>query len=423
MKDKRIRSEIAIIGAGPAGVSTALFLAKAGIPHMLIDKAGFPRDKICGDGLSGKVIGLLREINPSIIEEISQLPDQFLPSWGVSFTAPNGKGIDLPFMKDVSSMKHAPGFVAKRIDFDNFLLSKIDPRFTDIRLETEVLEIEPDADCVKLKLKHKGKTLPCKAEVVIGADGANSIVSRKLAQQKIAPEHQYAGLRAYYENVTGMHIQNFIELIFIKEALPGYLWIFPLPNNQANVGIGIISRDLKKKKLNLKRILKRAVETNPLLKERFKNARLVSEPTGWRLPIGAQKRSLSGNRYLLTGDAAALVDPFTGEGIGNAILSGKFAAQTLQDAYNKNDYSAMRLRKYDEYLYNDLWDELQNSSKIQYLVRVPRLFNFVINRVHNNQMMLDTFSSMFNNVDMRAKLRSPLFYFRLLLNRGSTDSQ
>ncbi len=411
-----LKTEIAIIGAGPAGVSTALFLAKKGVPHLLLDKARFPRDKVCGDGLSGKTIGLFNELNPALVEKMSANPNHFLPSWGVSFIAPNGKGIELPFKKDMSGLKHAPGFTSRRIDFDDFLLKQINPQFTNLQVETELVQIKEIPEGLELELIQQGKPLTYLAKVVVGAGGTASLTARKLAKQKIQPQHLFAGLRVYYENISEMHPQNFIELHFIPEALPGYLWIFPLPDNQANVGIGVLSKDIKKKNIHLKTLLQKAIATNPVLARRFKNARAVSSVSGWRLPLGSIKRPLSGERYLLTGDAAALIDPFTGEGIGNAILSGKFAAKILAEAVQKNDFSAAVLKKYDRLLYDDLWSELQISYNIQRLVRFPALFNFVINRVHNNSRLQETFSSMFNDVDMRAKLRSPLFYFRLLFN-------
>lgn len=409
-------TKVAIIGAGPAGVSTALFLAKEGIPHLLIDKAGFPRDKICGDGLSGKVVGLLKELDPTILEQMRSNISNFLPSWGVSFIAPNGKGIDLPFSKDMSAMAHAPGFVSRRMDFDHFLLKQLDSANTDLSLETELSDLKSTPDGIVLHLKSDGKVQTCLADLVIGAEGTGSLVAKKLAQLQVKPQHLFAGLRVYYENISGMHPQNFIELHFIKEALPGYFWVFPLPGNRANVGIGILSKDVKEKKLNLKDILRRAIETNPQLKKRFANAVPVSDVKGWRLPLGSVKRPLSGERFLLTGDAAALIDPFTGEGIGNAILSGKLAARICAEQLKISDFSETALSRYDQLLYDELWSELQISYKIQQLVRFPWLFNFVINRLYKNPRMQETFSSMFNDVDMRARLRSPAFYFRMLFN-------
>lgn len=405
--------DIVIVGAGPAGAGTALFLAKAGIPHLIIDKSGFPRDKICGDGLSGKVVGLLNEINPQLVNEMATRPDIFLPSWGVSFIAPNGKGIDLPFKNDMSTLAHAPGFTSRRMEFDNFLVNQLDSKFSTLMTETRLLKIERTAEGLLLHLEQKGKPTLCRAKAVVGAGGTQCPVARTFGSIDVQDSHMFAGLRCYYENVGNMHPQNFIELFFIREALPGYLWIFPLPNNQANVGIGILSRDIKKHKLNLRQVLESAIKNNIPLRERFSQARLISKPGGWRLPLGTRKRPLSGERFILLGDAGALIDPFTGEGIGNALLSGKFAAKTLKNALDTDDFSADFLAGYDRALYDSLWSELHISYRIQQLVRVPWLFNFVINRVLSNQALKETFSAMFNDVDLRAKLSSPAFYLKM----------
>ncbi len=414
---KIIKTKIAIVGAGPAGTATALFLAKAGVPHVLLDKASFPRDKICGDGISGKVVGLLKELDPNLLIKMESKPDQFLPSWGVRFVAPNGKGLELPFKKKNDTSTHAPGFVSKRMDFDAFLIEQLNFNYTKIFWNTHITNIERKKNYIQLSGKKDGTPFVCQAEVVVGAEGVRSIVAKHLNPIQVQNKHLIAGLRAYYENVTDIHPQNFIELHFIKEALPGYLWVFPLPNNQVNVGIGMLSSHLKKQNLNMRTIFEHALAENPEISRRFKNARIVEPTKGWRLPLGSVKRSISGDRFLLTGDAGALIDPFTGEGIGNALLSGKMAALTLTKAYAKNDFSADVLGEYDVNLYHKLWHELRVSYKIQQLVHMPWLFNFVITRVQNSPSLTETFSTMFNDVDMRAKLQSPGFYLRMLFGR------
>ena len=129
-----LTTDIAIIGAGPAGAGTSLFLSKAGIKHTIFDTATFPRDKVCGDALSGKVVATLKKLDPTLIEKMAQQDDKFLGCWGVSFIAPNGKRLDVPFRKERNKNELAPGYISKRIDFDNFLVEKLDPNFADIFL-------------------------------------------------------------------------------------------------------------------------------------------------------------------------------------------------------------------------------------------------------------------------------------------------
>lgn len=409
--------DIVIIGAGPAGVSTSLFLAKAGIPHTLIEKSEFPRDKTCGDALSGKVVYVLKQLGESYVERLQNKPNAFLPSWGVKFVAPNGKHIDIPFKSDLSKESHAPGFISKRIDFDAEFFSWINRDYATVHLNTALESIEGKGKNMVLKLNTQGKHWEIKSpKLVIGAEGDRSIVAKNLSNIRKENDHYCAGIRAYYDGVTGLNEQGFIELHFLPEMLPGYFWIFPLPNGQANVGAGMLSATVSKKRINLKEDMLRAIETNQHIRERFKDAKLLGKIQGWGLPLGSKIRDISGDNFLLTGDAASLIDPFTGEGIGNALYSGMLAARHIENCLTENRFDAVHNKAYDKAFYDRQWDELKLSHTMQKLVKFPWLFNFVVNKAHKNKALRETISCMFEDLDLRAKLRNPLFYLRLLFN-------
>ena len=411
-----ITTDVAIIGAGPAGSSTSIFLSKAGINHVLFDKQVFPRDKICGDALSGKSVRLLKDMDMDLISEMEKDSTRFLDSWGVRFVAPNGKGVDIPFTPDIHKEKHAPGFIVKRYYFDEFLINHINGKYSEKRLGYDVKDVRFDDDGVLIHYQNDGKEGYCRAKMVVGAGGDRSLIARKIAGHKVEAQHYIGGIRAYYKNVTGFHEHNFIELHFIKEALPGYLWIFPMAGNEANVGLGMLKKDMQNKNIKLKDILTKALAENETIKHRFDKAELVDGIKGWGLPLGSKRRDLSGDRYLLVGDAASLIDPFSGEGIGNALLSGKTAAGVVQEALRVGDFSHSFLSRYNERIYNELGNELNLSFRLQQLVRFPWLFNFLMNRLQTNDALRDMVSHMFTDLDMRAKLKSPSFYLKLLFN-------
>jgi len=410
-------TDIVIIGAGPAGCSTSLFLAKNKIPHTIIDKAIFPRDKVCGDALSGKVVYVMKQLNTEMIDDYSNNSNQFMPSWGVKFVAPNGKSIDIPFKSDVSKETHAPGFISKRIDFDASLFNKLDKNYANVLDGNKLLDVIKTDDGITIQLENNQESFEIKnIKMLIGAEGDRSLVAKKLSDIKKENDHYCAGIRAYYEGVTELHHQNFIELHFLEELLPGYFWIFPLPNGQANVGAGMLSSSVSAKKVNLKQDMLRAIANNPKIKHRFANAKLVNNIQGWGLPLGSKKRIISGNNFLLTGDAASLIDPFTGEGIGNAMYSGMLAAAHIQNCIIQNNFTAEFNQTYDNAFYDRQWDELKLSHTMQKLCKYPWLFNFVVNKANKNKALRETISCMFEDLDLRAKLRNPLFYVKLLIN-------
>lgn len=409
--------EIIIVGAGPAGCATSLFLSQQQIPHTIIDKQLFPRDKICGDALSGKTVYVLNKLDPTIIQDFSHKSNQFIDSWGVKFVAPNGKGIDIPFRSNTSEMDLPPGFISKRIDFDYELFKRLESPFANILQQTELTNITRTGDTFSLACKTPDSTIEFHdVKLIVGAEGDRSIVAKQLGQIKKDNNHYCAGIRVYYEGVKDLHPQNFIELHFLEELLPGYFWIFPLPNGQANIGAGMLSDTVSRKKVNLKEDMMRAIRNNPNIKHRFEGAEMVGKIQGWGLPLGSKKRPLSGDGFILTGDAGSLIDPFTGEGIGNALYSGMMAAEWIQKSLASNRLDASFLIQYDEAFYERQWDELKLSHTMQKLCKYPWLFNFVVNKAHKNKALRETISCMFEDLDLRAKLRNPLFYFKLLLN-------
>ena len=417
MSNPHFETDVLIAGAGPGGASTSVFLATEKINHIIIDKAVFPRDKICGDAFSGKSVGILKRITPAWQDYFLADKNKAVVSTGIQFTAPDNTCLDIPFLLKNTKEQIPAGFVSKRIDFDNTLAGLIDNQYATFLTGTLLEDIEEIKDGLLVTIKQHGERKQIFTKMIVGAEGRGSIVAKKMAQHTMELAHYSAGIRAYYKNVSGMHEQNYIELHFLKELQPGYLWIFPLPNGTANVGVGMLSKSISLKKVNLKQLMLEAIKTHPTLKDRFVNATIEGPIDGWGLPLGSKKRKLSGNRFLLTGDAGSLIDPFTGEGIGNAMVSGLVASRVIKKAIDANDFSIHFLKQYDDELYTKLWTELKLSHYLQILSSKPRLFNFVVNKASRSKELKETISCMFENVDIRKKFMNPLFYLKILFNR------
>ena len=408
------RSSVVIVGAGPAGMSAALFLAKKGIASTLIEKEVFPRNKICGDGLSGWVVSMLRRIDPGLLKKLQELPEQ-LPSSGVRFFAPNMKNLALPYFS-AKYPDDPPGHVIRRIDFDRLLAEEVKGK--------ELIELIEGVEVGSVDIHETGViltdstgTLKFEAEMVIGACGAASRLFRELAPRKNDNRNHATGIRQYYEGVTGVHPGNFVDFYFLEKFLPGYLWVFPLPNGKANVGAGIRTDILKKKRISLKQVMEEAIAVNPHLAERFANAKPISGISAWDLPLGSKKVALSGNRFLLAGDAASLVDPFTGEGVGNAMWSGFAAAEHIEKALASGQFDQKFNSRYDRFVYKKLWSEMKLSTTIQNLINKPWLFKLVMNHAAGNEFLKQSVTRMIDDLEERKKLRRPWWYVRVLIGR------
>lgn len=343
-------------------------MKNSGLKIALIDKSVFPRDKVCGDAIGGRVKRVLKQIDPQLLSDWEAFPSKNI-SKGWKLVAPNGKQASVFFSNH--------GYVATRMDFDNFLFQQVR---TKIDVETiqgdKVVRVVNQGDRVEV-FTESGKVLL--ADVVVGCDGAHSVVAKQLAGFKVDLKHYSGAVRSYYQNISGIEDPNLIEIFLLENYLPGYFWIFPLTENSANVGFGMLSEDISKRKIDLKEAFKNIINTSPELKARFESAKQVGDIEGFGLPLGGKKRPLSGARFLLCGDAASLIDPLNGEGIGNAMLSGVLAAEYIQKAFQQKDFSAENLSQYDKAVYKKLHGELNKKWWMQKIFNRPWLINGLVN--------------------------------------------
>ncbi len=359
-----LKTDICIIGAGPAGATASLFLGKAGIPHLILDAATFPRDKICGDGLDLKVWRVLRHFDPEITENEVFANADFLQSWGLRCTAPNGKSNDFVNRPRPGEPNYPLIWTAKRLHFDNFLAKKIDPRWADFRQATKVERIARDGAGWKIFAKNlaDGAEMEISAHLILAADGDHSIMLHTLGERKIERRHYAGTLRQYWRGIEGIHPKNLIEVYFPPGLPMSYFYMFPLPNGEANVGYGMTSEIASADKHNLRQIFAQILENDPVIAPRFRNAEPLETPIGWGIPLASRRRKAFGDGYLLLGDAASLVCPGSGEGIGTGMMSGLIAARFAERALAVGRFDAEIFKNYDREIYRRLHDEIRNYN-------------------------------------------------------------
>lgn len=352
-------TDICIIGAGPAGSTTSIMLGKMKIPHIIIDAAEFPRDKVCGDGLDLKVVRVLNNIDPSIVEKELSNPELFTPSMGMRFILPKGKHVDLMCENESKNpLFNKPLFyTSKRTSFDEFLLKKIDKNYANIYLGYKIKNITKQGDVWLLDAASSTKKITIRCRLLVGADGDHSVVLKHVDARKINRKHYAAALRQYWKNVNGIDDNKLIEIYFPEQYPFAYFWIFPLSNNEVNIGFGMASHQVAKTNINIKDALAAIIKTDKYIAQRFKNATALEQPKGWGIPMATLHRKACGDGWLLTGDAASLVCPKSGEGIGPAMLSGFAAAHYIQRALQKNNFSAAMFNGYDKEIHKRFLQE------------------------------------------------------------------
>ena len=309
-----ITVETAVVGAGPAGAAAAHRLAAAGHEVLLIDKATFPRDKFCGDGLTTLCLRQLEEMGFSA----DNIPS-FVPVAGAQLHAPSGRTLDIP-------LPDGPGIyaaVARRSELDHALVefavsAGATPMFGD-----KITDIQ-SGDQVTLTTES-GTTIV--AEQCIAADGMWSPIRKLQGLQIERYRGEWHAFRQYFENV-GPRAGRELWIWFEPDLLPGYLWSFPLAGGRANVGFGILRGSgisTQEMKTLWPELLQR-----PHVREVLGHGATPEGPhRAWPIPARIDEASLIGPRTLFVGDAAMACDTLTGEGIGQALLTGRQAASSI----------------------------------------------------------------------------------------------
>ena len=409
--------DVIVSGAGPAGSTAAAYLAKANKKVLLLDKAKFPRDKTCGDALSGKSMSVLRELG--LVQEIKKLPHASIT--GILFSSPSKNTIIIPFKSDDKNRRDGIGYCIKRYYTDTMLFNAAKNFGAIAKEQMQVQQVIFESGkavgvrALNLQTRQEEEFY---SKVVVGADGVNSAVAKSVLGKgaELDPAHTCIALRAYYSGVSDL--TSNIEIHFIDLVQPGYFWIFPLENNTANVGLGLVQSELKKRLKDKKTIVSlfnEAIENDPLLKERFKNAKQISPLSGWTLPFGSKKRKIAGDGWVLAGDAASLVDPFSGEGVGNATYSGRLASQIILKAFEMQDFSYSTLGEYEKRLWQELGPELQTSYIMQRIGSIKWLLDRTILKAATDPKVREMISDSLANEEAKKQFLNPFFYLKILI--------
>ena len=344
--------DVLVIGAGPGGIAAAITASRSGISVVCVDKATFPRDKTCGDGLTAGALRALEALGLSY-SAFSSIDAAIVRE--TVLVSPSGRQVTLPLPTDGL---HAA--VVARRDLDAALVDLARRRGVDVREQCTVEKLATRDDEIEVLL---GDGTSLRAHHVIAADGHWSSVRRALEPDSRRDLGEWHAARQYFANVD----DDRLWVLFERDLLPGYAWVFPLPGGGANVGYGVLRSDGRSGR-DLKELWPELL-SRPTLRAVLGPRATATEPVrAWPIPTRYDPDRLANGRVLFVGDAAGVVDPLTGEGIAQAIESGVLAAEAIAAESLATDAVAARYRRS---VSRALGRDLRFASMLQRLLRTP----------------------------------------------------
>lgn len=367
--------DVAIVGAGPAGSSTAITLAQHGYHAALIDRGVFPRDKLCGDFLNPINWPILDELDVS--RDLLARPHAKISTFRIS-AADGAQAISsLPALRE-----RRFGLGLRRFHLDHALLERARHAGVSVDQDVKLTGVEKDFHGWRLDLDRRGEHATVRAKLLVGADGRNSWVARQLGVATAKPSGSVA-FEIQLKNVFG--VQGSVE---IHQFAGGYAGVARVDKDTVNLCF-TVRQSLLGKSVSFENLREKFLSRNPILGDLLCAGEPVSELSSvW--PVYFPARRCFGDGFLLVGDAARVTEPVTGEGIFFALRSGQLAARTIAAALREGDLSSVRLSEYDRACRAELGARLRLNSLIRVLMYRPKLLSLAIRLLGGRKLLLES---------------------------------
>ncbi|WP_017578750.1 geranylgeranyl reductase family protein [Nocardiopsis valliformis] len=328
-------ADVIVVGAGPSGSTTAYYLAQAGLDVLLLEKTSFPREKVCGDGLTPRAVKQLTAMGITFEDE------GWIKNHGLRIVGA-GVRLELPW-PDLAAY---PGFglVRTRFDFDQILVNRAVSAGAKLLERTNVtgpLMDERSNRIVGVQAKNADREpVTYRAPLVVAADGNSSRLSVAMGIRKRDDRPMGVAVRTYFESPRHEddYLESWLEL-WDKSGdkdvlLPGYGWVFGVGDGTSNVGLGILNSTASFQDTDYRKLLRRWTESMPE-EWGFTEANQKGKILGAALPMGFNRVPHYARGLLLVGDAGGMVNPFNGEGIAYAMEAGQIAADVIVQAHGR----------------------------------------------------------------------------------------
>ncbi len=386
--------DVAVVGGGPSGAAAAHYLASRGHSVLVCEKKAFPREKTCGDGLTPRAVKVLDEMG---------LGDE-LRSWervrGLRVHAA-GRTLELPFpdLEDFESF----GLVKPRKDLDRIVLDNAEAAGAKVLYHTHVEEPLFEGGVLSgFRAKRDGEVEEVRAKWVVCAEGAATKFARSLGRQRNLDYPMGLAIRQYFRSPmqSSGWFEAYLDVRSGEDNLPGYGWVFPVGDGTVNAGVGLLStfggwRDVNLHDLQANFIgnLPAEWEVNP--------ETVCSKPRAGRLFMGQSVWPPHGPGFLLTGDAAGMINPCNGEGIAYGYETGRIAGRHIDEALRSG--SSPSLADYTRELKDTYGPYFRLGRRFVKLIGHPVLMEKLVSLgMHSKTVMSFALTLMANLEDSRA---------------------
>jgi menaquinone-9 beta-reductase len=349
------------VGGGPAGAAAAARLAGRGFRTVLVDRARFPRDKVCGDFVGPTALAELNDLGVAQAEP-------FGATSKMSEVALNVDGDRLAVM-GIPRVDGLPGYgrVIPRLQLDAWILDAARDAGATVLDGHRVTAVERAADGVTVRGDGAAGPWQLRTRLLLGADGSNSLVARALRAGTPPRQDRIVAVRAYFDDVGGPEGQG--EVCFRRDSFPGYFWLFPAGGGSANLGVGMLVSTYPHSSRNLREMLLRLIAEDASVQDRLRGARMRGKVLGHPLTTYNPRLPLTGDRVMLLGDAAGLINPLNGEGIQYALHSARWAAAIAADGLARDRLDAACLEEYQQQVHQNLRADMAFSRLVVQLFR------------------------------------------------------
>jgi geranylgeranyl reductase family protein len=349
-----------IVGAGPGGSAAAYFLSRRGLDVLLLDRADFPRDKTCGDGLTPRALRVLDQMG--ILPEVERVGCRV---GAYEVVAPDGRVTSAPITAEHGAL------VVPRSELDDIVLRRAVQSGAQFNARVTVSRIEPNSTGVRV---HAEGGQSFEAHVAVIATGAATGVLKRSGILSHQPRAMLAA-RAYFEDIQ-QEVASTFSLRFHGVPLPGYGWVFPVSETAANIGVGFMP---PRRTAKPSRTTSQAFEdfTRHLEKSLLSGARQAGPVKGYPIRVDFLTAPTFAERTLLVGEAAGLVNPLTGEGIDYALESGQIAAGHLAGGFDTG-FGLEWLPAYDRLLRARFEKVFRFSQWVRDWYCIPPLLNLFV---------------------------------------------